>query len=59
MRKTILVRCEKNKTSRSKFTNVHTTGTKTFVEIQYEEVMKNIDGKEPSRAEMFIMIHKP
>ncbi|XP_027912157.1 uncharacterized protein LOC114171147 isoform X1 [Vigna unguiculata] len=53
------VRCEKNKTSRAKFTSVHTTGTKTFAEIRYEEMMKNIDGREPSRAEMFIMTHKP
>jgi len=34
----IKIRSEKNKISRAKFTIVHTTRTKTFVEIRYEEV---------------------
>ncbi|QCE02934.1 putative transposase [Vigna unguiculata] len=50
---------KKNKTSRAKFTTVHTTRTKTFAKIRYEEMMKNIDRRESSRVEMFIMTHKP
>lgn len=49
----------KNKISRAKFTSIHTTGSKTFAEIRDEETLKNPNGREPSRVEMFIMTHKP
>ncbi|XP_027924211.1 uncharacterized protein LOC114181824 isoform X3 [Vigna unguiculata] len=52
-------RSEKNKISRAQYTFVHTTGSKTFAEIREEERMKNVDAKEPSRVEMFLLTHKP
>ncbi|XAR49351.1 hypothetical protein NMG60_11032526 [Bertholletia excelsa] len=44
-----------NKTNRSKMKTCHTTGTKSFARVREEERVKRPDGKEPSRAELFIL----
>ncbi|KAF5952053.1 hypothetical protein HYC85_009997 [Camellia sinensis] len=44
-----------NKASRAQQKTMHTTGTKSFARVREEQREKRPDGKEPSRAELFIL----
>uniref|UniRef100_A0A5B7BPA4 Bromo domain-containing protein n=1 Tax=Davidia involucrata TaxID=16924 RepID=A0A5B7BPA4_DAVIN len=48
-------RSVKNKANRAQQKMGHTTGTKSFARLREEERVKSPDGKEPSRAELFIL----
>ncbi|GMI70634.1 hypothetical protein HRI_000732700 [Hibiscus trionum] len=50
-------RCARNKANRLKQTCVHSTGTKSYARICEEERNKRPDGKEPTRAELYILTH--
>ncbi|GMI87906.1 hypothetical protein HRI_002459900 [Hibiscus trionum] len=50
-------RCAKNKANRQKQTCVHSSGTKSYARICEEERNKRPDGKEPTRAELYILTH--
>ncbi|XP_076960721.1 uncharacterized protein LOC143637163 isoform X2 [Bidens hawaiensis] len=45
----------KNKANRAKQKFIHTSGKKSFARIREEEKAKRPDGKEPSKAELFIL----
>ncbi|KAI3805156.1 hypothetical protein L1987_27269 [Smallanthus sonchifolius] len=45
----------KNKANRARQKFIHTSGKKSFARIREEEKAKRPDGKEPSRAELFIL----
>ncbi|OMO75205.1 hypothetical protein CCACVL1_16302 [Corchorus capsularis] len=49
--------CAKNRASRAQQMAKHTTGTKSFARLREEERAKRPDGKEPSRAEIYILSH--
>ncbi|OMO92267.1 hypothetical protein COLO4_17726 [Corchorus olitorius] len=49
--------CAKNRASRAQQMARHTTGTKSFARLREEERAKRPDGKEPSRAEIYILSH--
>ncbi|KAK8522373.1 hypothetical protein V6N13_115346 [Hibiscus sabdariffa] len=50
-------RCAKNKANRQKQTFGHSSGTKSYARICEEERNKRPDGKEPTRAELYILTH--
>ncbi|XVE94184.1 hypothetical protein REPUB_Repub01dG0260000 [Reevesia pubescens] len=47
----------KNKANAAKQKAFHTAGSKSFARIREEEKAKRPDGKEPSRAELYILTH--
>ncbi|KAE8727245.1 Detected protein of unknown function [Hibiscus syriacus] len=50
-------RCARNKAIRKKQTCGHSSGTKSYARICEEERNKRPDGKEPTRAELYILTH--
>ncbi|XP_059653575.1 uncharacterized protein LOC132300493 isoform X2 [Cornus florida] len=46
-----------NKANRARQKIIHTAGTKSFARVREEQKAKRTDGKEPSRAELFILTH--
>ncbi|XP_021891603.1 uncharacterized protein LOC110809924 isoform X3 [Carica papaya] len=51
------IRSAKNRANRYKQKGVHAMGTKSFARIREEERAKRPDGKEPTRAELYILTH--
>ncbi|TYI44162.1 hypothetical protein ES332_A01G218400v1 [Gossypium tomentosum] len=50
-------RCARNRANRQKQTCGHSSGTKSYARICEEERNKRPDGKEPTRAELYILTH--
>ncbi|WRX16001.1 putative transposase [Theobroma cacao] len=50
-------RCATNKANRAKQKGGHASGTKSYARIREEERNKRPDGKEPTRAELYILTH--
>ncbi|TYG84139.1 hypothetical protein ES288_D01G225900v1 [Gossypium darwinii] len=50
-------RCARNRANRQKHTCGHSSGTKSYARICEEEQNKRPDGKEPTRAELYILTH--
>ncbi|XP_059596784.1 uncharacterized protein LOC132254645 isoform X2 [Vitis vinifera] len=48
---------EKNKANRAKQVIKHTSGSKSYAQIQYEQAQKKEDRSEPNRIEMFALTH--
>ncbi|GKV32151.1 hypothetical protein SLEP1_g40776 [Rubroshorea leprosula] len=49
--------CATNRANRSKQKATHASGPKSFARVREEERMKRSDGKEPTRAELYILTH--
>ncbi|XVE94182.1 hypothetical protein REPUB_Repub01dG0259900 [Reevesia pubescens] len=50
-------RCATNRANRLKQRGGHSSGTKSYARIREEERNKRPDGKEPTRAELYILTH--
>ncbi|XP_022725281.1 bromodomain-containing protein 4-like isoform X2 [Durio zibethinus] len=50
-------RCATNRANRLKQKGSHSSGTKSYARIREEEQNKRPDGKEPTRAELYILTH--
>ncbi|XVE48567.1 hypothetical protein DITRI_Ditri01bG0011800 [Diplodiscus trichospermus] len=50
-------RCATNRANRLKLRGGHSSGTKSFARKREEERRKRPDGKEPTRAELYILTH--
>ncbi|XWS67479.1 hypothetical protein CRYUN_Cryun04dG0010000 [Craigia yunnanensis] len=50
-------RCATNRANRLKLRGGHSSGTKSYARIREEERNKRPDGKEPTRAELYILTH--
>ncbi|WKA03818.1 hypothetical protein VitviT2T_021903 [Vitis vinifera] len=48
---------EKNKTNRAEQVIKHTSGSKSYAQIRYEQAQKKEDQSEPNRIEMFALTH--
>ncbi|XP_034710789.1 uncharacterized protein LOC117933510 isoform X6 [Vitis riparia] len=48
---------EKNKANRAKQVIKHTSGSKSYAQIRYEQAQKKEDRSEPNRIEMFALTH--
>eukprot|EP00261_Vitis_vinifera_P034189 XP_019075432.1 PREDICTED: uncharacterized protein LOC109122616 [Vitis vinifera] len=48
---------EKNKANRAKQVIKHTSGSKSYAQIRYEQTQKKEDRSEPNRIEMFALTH--